>query len=73
MGLKFFMLSTSNEKRLSEYEPRTYRPRPRSEESRESKTTSTRREGPLFRVDFSRVLEKKERFVFSKFVNDFVE
>lgn len=58
---------------MSEYEPKKHVLKPREEHNIEQKTTSSRRGGSLFRVDFSKIVEEREYFTFSKFINRFVE
>lgn len=60
------------EKLLSAYEPRTYRRPPRNHGTVTPSIPALRRPGSLFRVDLAKVLEKKDYFVFSGFLDKFI-
>jgi hypothetical protein len=63
----------TKEKLLNDYEPKDYRSGPVKEDVIEQKTNSVSRRGSLFRVDFIKVIEKREFFTFSKFINELIE
>ncbi|NP_001402592.1 ECU10_0635 [Encephalitozoon cuniculi GB-M1] len=62
----------SEEKLLTDYEPKRCRKMPRERKSTQASCQESRRRGSLFRVDLAKVIAKKEHFVFSGFLDKFI-